>query len=281
MVTDFQMLLDDPDATDSSGWCVAACKLENLFRDNNNITNWQNDGGNPYTTLVVDPLSQKDITGNEPAASAVSTGLGVAWSVDAFAITIGETWTLRVDWIERSLGPASVVSIAMYSAIGGVINSNVITPLLAGLNDYTLTMTATGIGRHLRIWDANGAWSAYFWIDKNEDQWVMQWELGEISAAWRLNGHLSWANLHENYWQHERVRLEGNMNGVDRVIGVNPFESRAPNKKQETIKYQKPASQCCDVVNSLNYFTTEQGYGYPEKIVEGKNFISLDLNYTD
>jgi len=210
-----------------------------------------------------------------------AAGMSQCWSTDTFAIAIGETWTLRVNWIDHAVGPPSVVQCAMYSATGGVINSNAVV-LLAGLNDYTLTMTATGIGRKLRIWDANGFWGGYFWIDKDEDQWVVQWEVGDISAAWRLNNHLSWANLHEEYWQHERVRIEGNMNGVARTVaGANPFLSRAPNKLQKTIKYQKPAAQCCDIINSLNYFTTNQGTGYIESLGEGKNYISVDLKYTD
>jgi hypothetical protein len=39
-------------------------------------------------------------------------------------------------------------------------------------------------------------------------------ETGEITGTSQINGHLSVANLMHNYWQHERVLINGTMNGV-------------------------------------------------------------------
>lgn len=104
---------------------------------------------------------------------------------------------------------------------------------------------------------------------------VIQYDVGFLSAGSILNAHLSWANLHEDYWEHERVLLEGNMNGVDRVIGVNPFLSKQYDKIQPMIPYV----DCCKIVESLNYWTTDMGIGIGYKITEEKNQIIVELLY--
>lgn len=294
LMTDLQMIDDDETQVDNAGYMLFACKEENLLRSNAAITGWTNDGAIPYAVLAT---TGSTIWDNEPgASSAVDAALPAAcWSnnlgANLGAAALGDTFTLRVQCVIRNTPPSQPPLMAIYDAVGGNLISNVVAIVAAappGGNTQNYTLTINGLAGpynlwYLRISNAVGTadWSGKFWIDRDELEWVIQWEVGAISAAWRINNHLSWANLHDNYWEHERVRLAGNMNGVNRVIGVNPFLSRAPNKVQETIKFPKPAGFCCTVIENLNYFTTDMGYGYPDKIIEGKNYIELDLRYTD
>jgi hypothetical protein len=50
-------------------------------------------------------------------------------------------------------------------------------------------------------------------------------ETGEITGTSQINGHLSVANLMHNYWQHERVLINGTMNG-----GATTFQTAKKTK---------------------------------------------------
>jgi hypothetical protein len=79
-------------------------------------------------------------------------------------------------------------------------------------------------------------------------------EVGIISGLSVVNGHLSWANLHNKYWRHGRVIENGNMNGSDVV-----FESWQRNIKQTEITYP----ECCGEFDPLAYKITGLGEGLP------------------
>lgn len=55
-------------------------------------------------------------------------------------------------------------------------------------------------------------------------------EQGVLSTAQIVNGHLSWANLHNNYHRHGRVLIQGYMNNV-----LTTFVSAKPIKSQKDI----------------------------------------------
>jgi len=63
-------------------------------------------------------------------------------------------------------------------------------------------------------------------------------DLGEISGEYKLNGHLSWANIHANYKTYERPQPTGQING-----SAVTFDSVMPKKRQEGIFYAKTVDQ--------------------------------------
>jgi hypothetical protein len=77
-------------------------------------------------------------------------------------------------------------------------------------------------------------------------------EIGQISGDFMMNGHLSWANLHYNYWRHGRVLINGNMNGSDII-----FLSSQRHIKQEEITYP----ECCGTFDPMAYKVTGLGEG--------------------
>jgi hypothetical protein len=62
-------------------------------------------------------------------------------------------------------------------------------------------------------------------------------EAGILTGNNIVNGHLSWANLHENYWKYDRVLLEGNMNDT-----LTTFLSKQRQKQQ--VELEIP--YCCE-----------------------------------
>lgn len=83
---------------------------------------------------------------------------------------------------------------------------------------------------------------------------VIENEIGVISGIAIANAHLSWANLHQNYWRHGRVIENGNMNGSDVV-----FESWQRNIRQTEITYP----ECCGEFDPMAYKITGLGQGLP------------------
>ena len=57
-------------------------------------------------------------------------------------------------------------------------------------------------------------------------------ELGFLTGTQRLNGHLSWANLHNYYWKHGRILDTGVMNSI-----TTSFSDVQRNIKQIEITY--------------------------------------------
>ena len=71
----------------------------------------------------------------------------------------------------------------------------------------------------------------------------------------QFNGHLSFPNLHENYWRHDRVFLEGEMNQVDTT-----FETTVRAKAQTPITFK----MCCNELLTFNVdelMNSQYGWG--------------------
>lgn len=77
--------------------------------------------------------------------------------------------------------------------------------------------------------------------------------LGKYLNEVRYNMHLSWANLHDSYYRHERVLPEGYMNGA-----LTDFWSAQKNKSQDCFAIVCPA----DGYDPADYITTELGETY-------------------
>ena len=71
----------------------------------------------------------------------------------------------------------------------------------------------------------------------------------------QINGHLSWTNLHDNYYRHGRPQLTGNMNGTDET-----FESAYPSKEQEILAIQIECSEFLGF-NPGDLVQTQLGWG--------------------
>ena len=75
-------------------------------------------------------------------------------------------------------------------------------------------------------------------------------EVGALSGEVHINMHLSWANLHNRYYRHNRVLIEGYMNNI-----LTTFWTAQKTKLQ-----QIPAIVCpSDNYDPANYITTELG----------------------
>lgn len=102
---------------------------------------------------------------------------------------------------------------------------------------------------------------------------TLDYEIGAISGNLKSNGHLAWANLHDKYWRHDRILIEGNMNGQDVT-----FESAKRTKRQADLI----AYECCDTdINTEELVKTELGFGlidnYKVSLMTGKMTINIDL----
>jgi hypothetical protein len=74
-------------------------------------------------------------------------------------------------------------------------------------------------------------------------------EAGEISGLTQINGHLSLANLHNNYWRHNRILSTGLMNGAQEI-----FLST-----QKIRKLQEQQIVYCGEFDPMEQVTTELG----------------------
>ena len=84
-------------------------------------------------------------------------------------------------------------------------------------------------------------------------QYYVKWGIGAGDGLMALNAHLSWANLHNNYFRHNRVLIEGNMNAA-----LTTFWTAKKTKKQETFAIVCPE----DGFDPSEEVTTELGETY-------------------
>lgn len=100
-------------------------------------------------------------------------------------------------------------------------------------------------------------------------------ETGVLTGEDQLNGHLSWANLHDAYYRHDRFLPSGLMNDVETT-----FETTKKTKRQVPVVFA--GSGCCKVINPLvDLVTTELGDGQIDKMVKSnrdENF-KIELLY--
>lgn len=83
--------------------------------------------------------------------------------------------------------------------------------------------------------------------------YTVERSLGAYYDEVRYNMHLSWANLHNSYFRHERVLPEGYLNGA-----LTDFWTAQKNKGQECFAIVCPA----DGYDPNDYITTELGEDY-------------------
>lgn len=84
-------------------------------------------------------------------------------------------------------------------------------------------------------------------------------ENGALSSSRWVNGHMSWANLHANYWKYNRPFESGNMNGAN-----TSFFSFQKIKQQEQLRVPISVSDYFDLTPEDN-IQSEMGWGEPEK----------------
>ena len=98
-------------------------------------------------------------------------------------------------------------------------------------------------------------------------------EVGKLSNTSVKNAHLSWANLHDNYWKYDRYLPEGKMNGKQTEFNVRP------------LKYQKAISfpYCVSEFNPKKLIKTNLGNGIVRSASFSfkTNFITVELEYID
>lgn len=83
-------------------------------------------------------------------------------------------------------------------------------------------------------------------------------ENGILSGESQLNGHLSWANLHDNYYRHDRFLISGMMNDAQTT-----FETAKKTQRQVPVLF----SGCCKGVNPMiDLVKTELGDGQIDKM---------------
>lgn len=87
-------------------------------------------------------------------------------------------------------------------------------------------------------------------------------DIGEITGSNQLNGHLSLANLHENYWRHNRILKTGKMNGVDTIFTTT----------QKIRKLLEHQIVLCEEFNPNDTVVTELG----NAVVNEASFYPLD-----
>lgn len=97
-------------------------------------------------------------------------------------------------------------------------------------------------------------------------------EQGVLSTANIVNGHLSWANLHDYYHKHDRVLKQGFMNNI-----LTTFATVKPTKVQKEIVIKV----CCDDVFNplLQLYKTQLGNGVLQEAEENtqKGTIKMTL----
>jgi len=98
-------------------------------------------------------------------------------------------------------------------------------------------------------------------------------EEGQLSGVVNTNVHLSWANLHYNYWRYDRYLPSGLMNGVETAFTVRP------------LKYQSKIifPYCYGDFNPQTLVRTRLGDGIVRtaEFSFKTNWITIELQYRD
>lgn len=272
-MTDVQMLIDDPDSVSVDGFLVLAVEAMDVACDDNDITGWTNDAvANAWTTWNSAGVNISLASHTAPPAT------GLAYSNDMGATNIGDQYNLCFH--VPAGGFAGAPTIAFYDGpgIGANLVSNVVN-IVVGDTTTTLTINAgaPNLNTYLQIRGADGDQfgtvpdPAIFYLDEVDATTLYcVWEEGVISTDWCNNGHLSVANLMDNYWRHGRVLEDGTMNG-----NVEVFESVKPNRLQVPITIPK----CCTEIHWNTYYTTGLGVGRVYKASEKEFTHEVELLY--
>lgn len=98
----------------------------------------------------------------------------------------------------------------------------------------------------------------------NGENWIDS-EVGVISNNLLPNGHLSIANLHENYWRYERIAYDGEMNGLQTV-----FTTIQKFKELEEIRLPL----CCAEFDPEKLINTGLGWG---EVYEAREILKTGI----
>ena len=98
----------------------------------------------------------------------------------------------------------------------------------------------------------------------NGENWIDS-EVGVISNNLLPNGHLSIANLHENYWRYERIAYDGEMNGLQTV-----FTTIQKYKELEEIRLPL----CCTEFDPEKLINTGLGWG---EVYEAREILKTGI----
>jgi len=274
-MTDVQMLIDDPDSVGSNGFLVIAAVEMDLHEDTNLITNWTNNAWPDDWDVAFIPAAAEIRTaihsGAPPDAIGFSNNLG--------AVNIGNQFTLC--YYIPNIGFAGTPTISIYdgSGVGAALISNVHNLAPGAWTQVTFTINANKLQAYIQVRGTAGAGGSFgngpgdpalFYLDDYDEKLYVVWEQGAISGNWCNNGHLSTANLMDNYWRHGRVLDEGNMNGNAEV-----FDSIMPNRLQVRISIPK----CCERLHWNTYMETDLGTGRIYKAAEKKYTHEVELLY--
>ena len=107
----------------------------------------------------------------------------------------------------------------------------------------------------------------------NDNIWVAK-ERGYMTESTLPNVHLSWANLHDNYWKYGRIFSTGYINGA-----WTTFSSYIKNIEQVDVSYPL----CCEEFEPYKLITTSLGDGEIfEATLDAKTgWITVKLRYND
>ena len=257
--TDLPMIVADPDSVTGEGYFICAMKYENIMHDTVLIDAWPTNAVYNFFGYTLDAINSAEQPG-AGAAYARSNSFGT--------ITAGEVWRVWIDGYTNLGGEDPVMSIT--SSVGGVRSNNRVINA-DGYYNFTITAGAA-IAGYLSV--QNTAACDWLWedcvIDEVVDEWVVQWDLGVLSGVIQNNGHLSIANLMDNYWRHGRVLIDGTMNG-----NAEGFSSVKPNRHQISVIIPK----CCDLMHWNTYVLSDLGYGRIYALTEGSDTYEVELLY--
>jgi len=255
--TDLPMLITDVDSVTIDGFFICALKHENQLWANNDINDWPTD-----TYTVFDSV-------NDSINDAQQIGAGLTYArsnaIDTFSA--GEVYEVWVTY-NNTAGQDPTLKIVDNA---GNARSNIETIDSHGIYTFTITPGANFIAYLQYDNDIACQWSAVVnIIDIVENEWIVQWATGAITAGNVNNGHMSIANLMDNYWRYGRVLDEGTMNNNPEI-----FESIKPNKLQVPIIIPK----CCERIHWNTYYDTYLGTGKIYKAAEKKYTHEIELLY--
>lgn len=255
LFTDLPMIVADPDSVTAEGFFICAMKYELRCIDYSRITGWPTDAGYDIFSYSGDAITQ--------AVNAAGAAYGRSNSIGA--VSIGQTWRACISDYTNLGGEHPVMKIV--NAAGAVLSSAQ-TINADGIYDFVVS-TANANG-YLNVQNTDACDWLFGECLLVKMEWIVQWDTGAISAALQNNGHLSTANLMDNYWRHGRVLIDGIMNG-----NVEVFDSIVPNRHQIPISIPK----CCDILHWNTYIVTGLGDGKIYRLTEKKDTYEVELLY--
>lgn len=276
LTTDIDAIYDAPDDMDTGGICLLWVREEDLFVDNNDLVG-------PWVNGVA-PDQYAIFTQAGVAITRAQYGAGVDTPYATTQNTFGnvnplDQWEIYVVGFANAGGEAGYVDIVNAAGVSLTAGPQ---QMLVGNNYYVFTIGGAVPALTPGYVQVSNTGAACDWsftdiiIDEVELEWILQWELGQISAAWFWNNHLSWANVHNTYWRHNRVHLTGEMNGAP-----DNFLSTSRKMVQENVKWVKGPDCCANALNAFDVIKTDLGWGVVESADETETSIKATLLFDE